>query len=103
MLQITEEAVREALKEVYDPELGISIVDLGLVYDIDIKQDGAVHLSMTLTTPACPLGPTIRAQAHRALALLPGVKEVRVDFVWSPPWDPHTMASEEGKAALGLW
>jgi len=102
MLQITEEAVREALKEVYDPELVISIVDLGLVYDIDIK-DGIVHLTVTLPTPGCPLGPTIRAQAHRALALLPGVKEVRVDFVWSPPWDPHTMATEEGKAALGIW
>jgi len=98
----TDEQIREALKVVTDPEIGINIVDLGLVYDTDVK-DGDVTITMTLTTPACPAGPFIRDQVREVVAALPGVHAAAVELVWFPPWDPHTMATEDGKAALGIW
>lgn len=100
---ITEEVLMEALKEVYDPELAISIVDLGLVYGVE-KRDKRVVVRMTLTSPGCPLGPTIQAMVNSAIAgIYPEVEDIRVDFLWSPPWDPYTMATEEGKDLLGIW
>lgn len=100
---ITEEVLMEALKEVYDPELAISIVDLGLVYGVETR-DKRVVVRMTLTSPGCPLGPTIQAMVNSAIAgIYPEVEDIRVDFLWSPPWDPYTMATEEGKDLLGIW
>lgn len=101
----TEEEVRDVLKSVYDPELGISIVDLGLVYGIQVDNDTRnVVIDMTLTSPACPLGPLIRTQAHAALTnAYPAVNDVDINLVWTPRWDPRTMASEEAKAELGIW
>jgi len=100
---ITEEVLMEALKEVYDPELAISIVDLGLVYGVETR-DKRVVVRMTLTSPGCPLGPTIQAMVNSAIAgIYPEVEDIRVDFVWNPPWDPYTMATEEGKDLLGIW
>jgi metal-sulfur cluster biosynthetic enzyme len=101
----TEEEVRRTLKSVYDPELGISIVDLGLVYGVQIDDDTRnVIIDMTLTTPACPLGPIIKTQAHSVLSnAYPAVNDVDINLVWSPRWDPRTMASEEAKAELGIW
>lgn len=101
-IEATPEDIREALKAVYDPEIGINIVDLGLVYGVD-KKDGQVDVTMTLTSPACPLGPVIVDQVRYVAGRLPGVEEVSVDFVWIPPWDPRTMCSEEAKAELGIW
>lgn len=97
---VTEEVVREALREVYDPELHYNIVDLGLVYDIDVK-DGDVHVLMTLTTPACPIGPMIIEQTQELLGIMPGVKDVDVEFTFEPPWTPEMM-SDEARADLGL-
>ncbi len=99
---LTEELVREKLVDVIDPELRMSIMELGLVYDVDID-DGAVKVTYTLTTPACPLGPVISGQIENLIMDLPGVKEVPPELTFSPPWDPKTMASDDVKMQLGIW
>lgn len=91
----------EHLKTVVDPEIGINIVDLGLVYGVEIDGE-KVLVKMTLTSPACPLGGMIQAQVHQALTKLPWVKEAKVQLVWSPRWDPRQMASEDAKMELGI-
>lgn len=101
MSTLQEDVVRENLRTVIDPELGMSIVDLGLVYDIKVE-DSNVTVKMTLTSPACPLGAVIQGQAHQAVKKLPWVKETKIDLVWSPRWDPKTMASEECQMQLGI-
>src|SRR5215208_6872094 len=95
----SEHEIMQALKAVYDPELGISIVDLGLVYGVNtVDEDGRVIVDMTLTTPACPLGPFINTQAHAVLTTtFPSIRDVDINLVWTPRWDPRTMASEEAK------
>jgi metal-sulfur cluster biosynthetic enzyme len=97
------ELVLAALSEVYDPEIGIDIVSLGLVYGSDINDAGLLTINMTLTTPYCPMGSLIQGQAHAVCHGLPGVKDVHVELVWSPPWDPRTMASEEARLELGIY
>jgi metal-sulfur cluster biosynthetic enzyme len=101
----SEHEIMDALKAVYDPELGISIVDLGLVYGVNtIDDEQKVIVDMTLTTPACPLGPMIQTQAHAVLTTtFPAIKDVNMNLVWTPRWDPRTMASEEAKVELGIW
>lgn len=101
----TTEAVREALKEVIDPELGLNIIELGLVYDVAVDaQERTVRIEMTLTSPVCPLGPIIQTEAHAAITQqFPVVKDIDVELVWSPPWDPRTMASEDVRMMLGIW
>ena len=104
-MPITEQQVMEALKPIEDPELHLGIVDLGLIYGADInpQPDGDdVKLTMTFTSPFCPYGPQLKASVQRTLATLPGVAHAVVSIVFSPPWDPRTMASEECKIALGL-
>ncbi len=98
---VTTELIREALKDVYDPEIPCNIVDLGLVYDIQVKEGGVVYILMTLTYPGCPIGPAIVEQIEEAVGPLPGVKYVDVEFTFDPPWTPERM-SEEAKALLGL-
>ena len=98
----TEEAVREALKHVVDPELGVNIVDLGLVYDVEISEEGAISIEYTLTTMGCPIGPLIEHQMQSFLENVPGVTSVEAEMVLRPPWTPEMM-SEEAKAALGYF
>jgi metal-sulfur cluster biosynthetic enzyme len=98
----TIEQIREKLREVVDPEIMLNIIDLGLVYDIQYD-NGDVLITMTLTSPGCPLGPIIRGEAYAKLKELPGVKDVDVQIVWDPPWDPRTMASDDVKMMLGIW
>ncbi|MFN8658592.1 MAG: iron-sulfur cluster assembly protein [Candidatus Obscuribacterales bacterium] len=102
MTSLQEDVVREHLKSIVDPELGVNIVDLGLIYGVDIKDEGKVVVRMTLTSPACPLGAVIQGQVHQALVKLPWVKEPEVQLVWSPRWDPRTMATEDVKMELGI-
>jgi metal-sulfur cluster biosynthetic enzyme len=103
-MMVTEEQVREALRPVHDPEIAMSIVDLGLIRDIDIADEGhTVVVTMTLTTPFCPEGPAILAAAREALRSLPGVTTRQVDLVWSPPWDPRVDMTEDMRAELGIW
>ena len=98
----SEEQVREALKSVVDPELGINIVDLGLVYVVEIAEGGDVDIQYTLTTMGCPIGPLIEDQMRAFLAPLDGIGEVRPEMVLRPAWSPEMM-SEEAKAALGMF
>ncbi|MGE5589609.1 MAG: metal-sulfur cluster assembly factor [Bacillota bacterium] len=97
---VTQEQVLEKLKTVYDPEVGVNIVDLGLIYNVDIDEAGLVRVEMTLTTPGCPLHETLNVAIDRALKTLPGVNLVQVELVWDPPWTPDRITSE-GRAALG--
>ena len=99
----TKEEVFEALKPVQDPEIRIGIVDLGLIYDVDISEIGKVTVKMTLTTPACPYGEMLIAMVHRAAEDLDEVTEVEVVLVWEPTWDPAEMASDVAKDLLGIW
>ena len=104
-MAVTEQQVMEALKPIEDPELHLGIVELGLIYGADINpqpEGDEVKLTMTFTSPFCPYGPQLKAMVQRALATLPGVKSAIVNIVFTPPWDPRTMASEECKIALGL-
>jgi metal-sulfur cluster biosynthetic enzyme len=96
-----EGQVMEALRHVDDPELGINIVDLGLVYDVRIEGD-TVHIVYTLTTMGCPIGPLIETQIRQMLEPIEGVDEVEAEMTLSPPWTPDKMA-EEAKAALGMF
>ncbi len=98
----THDEMMAKLWEVNDPEINLSIVDLGLVYDVQYD-NGDVMVTMTLTSPGCPLGPIIRGEAYAKLRELPGVKDVDVQIVWNPPWDPRTMASEDVRMQLGIW
>ena len=97
----SEDEVLEALKSVVDPELGINIVDLGLVYEVEIS-DGTVHIEYTLTTMGCPIGPLIEQQMQQLLSAVDGVETVDAEMVIRPAWSPEMM-SEEAKAALGYF
>ncbi|MBI3079323.1 MAG: DUF542 domain-containing protein [Deltaproteobacteria bacterium] len=88
---LTEAAVLQALEQIVDPELGINIVDLGLVYGVKVS-DGRVEVEMTLTVPGCPMHEALTAGVERVLRALPGVREVAVKIVWDPPWSPDMMS-----------
>ncbi len=98
--KLTKDDVIEALKEVYDPEIPVNIVDLGLIYDIEVE-DGEVAIEMTLTAQGCGMGPYIAQQAEWRIAEIPGVEDVEVELVWDPPWSPE-LITEDGKRLLGL-
>ena len=98
----TEEQIMERLSTVEDPELRENIVDLGLVYGVE-QQDGTVKVTMTLTSPGCPLGPVIEAEVRHAVKQLEDVDNVEVNIVWSPLWDPRIHASEDIKIKYNLW
>ena len=100
--RVTEEQVRQALTQVYDPELGINIVDLGLVYEVDIQDNGDVDIRYSLTTMGCPIGPLIEDQIRAFLAPIEGLGDVRPELVFRPAWSPE-MTSDEAKAALGIF
>ncbi len=97
---LTKNKVLEALKEVYDPEIPVNVVDLGLVYNVEVE-DGDVHVEMTLTAPGCGMGPYIAQQAEWRIAELEGVEDVQVDVVFEPQWTPD-LISEDGKKLLGI-
>jgi metal-sulfur cluster biosynthetic enzyme len=93
--------LRDLLREVIDPEIGINIVDLGLLYDIRLSGDGTAAIRMTLTTPGCPLGGYLTDAIDDALRDVPGVTGVDVQIAWEPPWDPDGMMSDWAKSRLG--
>lgn len=97
--------VYEALEPVQDPELGIGIVALGLVYDVEVRGENRdyVLVTMTFTSPMCPVAPMIKQSVQDALDAIPGAKEAEIDITFSPPWDPRTMASDDVKVMLGIW
>ena len=99
--RMTDEIV-QALKTVYDPEIPADIYELGLVYKIDIADDRGVKVDMTLTTPNCPSAQELPLMVENAVASVPGVREVKVEVVWDPPWDPSRM-SDEARVVLNMW
>jgi metal-sulfur cluster biosynthetic enzyme len=96
-----KDRVVEALRHVNDPELGINVVDLGLIYEVDIQGD-TVHVEYTLTTMGCPIGPLIEDQIRQVIEPIEGIENVDAEMTLSPPWTPDKM-SEEAKAALGMF
>ncbi len=97
---ITKEKVYEALQSCYDPEIPVNIVDLGLVYDVQVDND-KVAVKMTLTAPGCGMGTFIANDARQKILALDGVGDATVDLVWDPPWNP-SMISEEARQKLGM-
>jgi metal-sulfur cluster biosynthetic enzyme len=95
-----EGRARDALRGVIDPELGLDVVALGLVYGIDVSAEGEVEVKLTMTTPACPLGEEIVLDAERRLRAVPGVRSAHVELVWEPAWTPERM-SADARRALG--
>lgn len=93
--------IYEKLKEIYDPEVGINIVDMGLIYSLDIA-DSKVEITMTLTSPGCPAGPQILSQIDSQVKTVDGIEDVDIKVVWSPPWSPD-MLSEEARDQLGIF
>jgi metal-sulfur cluster biosynthetic enzyme len=102
-LPYTEDNVRRALKQIDDPEIGINIVDLGLVYEVNLDNEKDVQIVMTLTTPFCPIGPSLKQQIANVLHRdIETVDKVDVQFTFNPPWDKEMM-SEEAKEELGIF
>ena len=99
--EVTEDEVRNALKEVYDPEIPVNVVDLGLIYNINVDDESRVHVEMTLTAAGCSMGPFIAQQAEWAINDIDGVKDVEVEITFDPPWSPDSI-SEDGRKLLGI-
>ncbi len=97
---LTRDEVMDALRDVYDPEIPVNVVDLGLIYTVEVE-DGDVHVEMTLTAAGCGMGPYIAQQAEWRIAELDEVEDVQVDVVFDPPWTPD-MITDDGKRLLGL-
>ena len=97
----TYEAVIAALKDIYDPEIPVNIYDLGLIYGVDVSSDGDVAVTMTLTTPHCPVAETMPGEIELRLGSIPGVRDATVNVTWDPPWDSSKM-SDEARLELGM-
>ena len=95
------EAVIEALKEIYDPEIPVNIYDLGLIYDVEITPEHHALVKMTLTTPHCPVAESMPGEVELRVGAVPGIGDAEVELVWDPPWDPQKM-SDEAKLELGM-
>jgi FeS assembly SUF system protein len=92
----------EKIRTCYDPEIPVNIFDLGLIYKVDVEPTGHVHVKMTLTAPGCPAAGTLPGEVEDKITVIPGVKEVKVEVVWEPPWD-KSMMSEAAKLQLGFF
>src|ERR1700710_677587 len=95
------EAVIEALKDIYDPEIPVNIYDLGLIYDVEITPDHHAKVKMTLTTPHCPVAESMPGEVELRIGAVPGIGDAEVELVWDPPWDPQKM-TDEAKLELGM-
>lgn len=95
------DAIVDALKEIYDPEIPVNIYDLGLIYGVEVTADGHASVTMTLTTPHCPVAESMPAEVELRVGAVPGVGHAEVNLVWDPPWDPQKM-SDDAKLELGM-
>ena len=95
------EDVIAALKDIFDPEIPVNIYDLGLIYGVDVAEDGGVVVNMTLTTPHCPVAESMPGEVELRVGAVPGVRDAEVNLVWDPPWDPAKM-SDEARLELGM-
>lgn len=100
-MPVTKEQVMEALRQCYDPEIPVNIVDLGLIYEVQAEEDGNVRVKMTLTSQGCPAAMSIPDQVKARVAAIEEVRDVSVDVVWEPAWNP-SLISENGRKLLGL-
>ena len=98
---VTKEQVYEVLQNCYDPEIPVNIYELGLIYGVDVSQDGDVMVTMTLTTPHCPVAESMPGEVELRVGAVPGVGDAEVNLVWDPPWDPAKM-SDEARLELGM-
>jgi FeS assembly SUF system protein len=96
-----QQAVVDALKSIYDPEIPVDIYELGLIYDVAISEDGDAVVTMTLTTPHCPVAESLPAEVEMRVLSVPGIRDAEVKLVWDPPWDPSKM-SDEARLELGM-
>ena len=99
---VEEAKVLDAIKTVYDPEIPVDIYEMGLIYAVEIDDGGIVRVEMTLTTPSCPSAQELPAAVQEAVRVVPGVRDVQVEIVWDPPWDPSRM-SEDARLALNMF
>ncbi len=95
------ENVIQALKEIFDPEIPVNIYDLGLIYGVDVTDDGDVAVVMTLTTPHCPVAESMPGEVELRVSAVPGVRDAQVEITWNPPWDPSKM-TDEARLELGM-
>lgn len=95
------EAVIEALKDIYDPEIPVNIYDLGLIYGVEVTDNGEAAVTMTLTTPHCPVAESMPTEVEMRVAAVPGISVAEVNLIWDPPWDPQKM-SDDAKLELGM-
>jgi len=100
-METTRSLIYDTLRDVYDPELGVNVIDLGLVYDVVLSEEGYVTVTMTLTTPGCPMHESLSEGVGVALADIPGITGGEIRLVWEPRWDPSCM-TEEGRRLLGF-
>jgi FeS assembly SUF system protein len=98
---VLKEQITEQIRTVFDPEIPVNVYELGMVYDIDVKDDGVADITMTLTSPSCPAAQIIPGEVKQKSELVKGVKEASVKIVWEPRWDP-SMMSEEARLTLGM-
>ena len=96
-----QQAVIDALKEIYDPEIPVNIYDLGLIYGVDVDDEADATVTMTLTTPHCPVAETMPGEVELRAASVPGIRDAEVELVWDPPWSPEKM-SDEARLELGM-
>ncbi len=96
-----QQAVVDALKEIYDPEIPVNIYDLGLIYGVEVDDDADATILMTLTTPHCPVAETMPGEVELRAASVPGIRDAEVELVWDPPWSPEKM-SDEARLELGM-
>ena len=96
-----KDRIVEVLKSIYDPEIPVDIYELGLIYDIDATEDGDVVVTMTLTTPHCPVAESLPQEVELRVLSVPGIRDAVVNLVWDPPWDPSKM-SDEARLELGM-
>lgn len=97
----THDAIVDALKEIYDPEIPVNIYDLGLIYNVEVTSEGHAVVTMTLTTPHCPVAESMPGEVELRVGAVPGVGHAEVNLVWDPPWDPQKM-SDEARLELGM-
>jgi len=95
------EAVIAALKDIFDPEIPVNIYDLGLIYGVEVTDDGDAAVTMTLTTPHCPVAESMPGEVELRVGAIPGIRDAQVNLVWDPPWDPAKM-SDEARLELGM-
>jgi FeS assembly SUF system protein len=98
---LQDKIVADVLRNIYDPEIPVNIYDLGLIYELKVEPSGEVHVKMTLTAPGCPVAGILMMEVQDKIKQLPGVKDVKVELVWDPPWEPSRM-SEAARLQLGM-